>query len=426
MTRSQRERARRDSAKAERRRRSEGKDDSMTPPRDHAGRWANGRYEIHREPGDSLKAYDGWDEELRLDGDPADDKRVRDVQGDLARMVDGLPSDLSGVPRGGFGYDRLADAFRYNRVQGPSIGLGYRYRLPRSAFWSLQGTIRYGFSDQRIMARLAVIRDAPGGRWTLAGYRDLRETDPFSQGQSLGNSFNAIFTAHDDADYYLAQGGSVGFEHSLRRGLDLTLGARVEDAQSVATEGHSAINDVLGGSGDFPANPPIQDGTFAVMSSRFDGFVGRSRWALALEGWLGGDPATGRAFAEWRQPVGRPGRDLMLRLKAGITTAPGLPQTDFRAGGRNTVRAFDYGYQRGPALWALQVDWAPTGKMVRPVLFVDGGQAGAIDRLSETPILVGGGAGVSFLRGLVRLDLSHSITPSVGGVRVDLEFRAAR
>jgi hypothetical protein len=90
------------------------------------------------------------------------------------------------------------------------------------------------------------------------------------------------------------------------------------------------------------------------------------------------------------------------------------------------VRAFDYGYQRGPALWALQVDWAPTGKMVRPVLFVDGGQAGAIDRLSETPILVGGGAGVSFLRGLVRLDLSHSITPSVGGVRVDLEFRAAR
>jgi hemolysin activation/secretion protein len=116
----------------------------------------------------------------------------------------------------------------------------------------------------------------------------------------------------------------------------------------------------------------------------------------------------------------------MLSLKAGITSSPGLPQTDFRVGGRRSVRGFDYGYQRGQAMWALQADWAPIGSWIRPVLFADAGQAAAADQLSQTEILVGGGAGVSLVRGLIRIDFSHAINPGVGGLRVDVAVLAPR
>jgi len=428
VVRAERERVRRDSIAAEHRRRAargQGRAD-IVEARDYAGWWANGRYEIHRAPGDSLERYADWGDSLRLDRDPADDRQVREVQEDLARLVDALPSELSGVPRTGFGYERLADVFLYNRVQGASFGLGYRVRLPKTAFWSLQGTVRYGISDQRVLVKLGVTRDAPGGRWTIAGYRDLLEVDPFSRGRSIGNSLNGILAAHDDADYYLAQGGSLRVERSLRRGLDLSLGVRIEDAGSVDAVGRSAVNDFLGGSGIFPPNPPVRDGTFAIVESRSEGYFGRSRWSVGVEGWLGEAQTTGRVFGEWRQPVGREGRDLMLSLKGGLTTRPGLPQTDFRVGGLTTVRGFDYGRGRGEVFWAVQADWAFGGGWIRPVLFGDAGQAGPAGALFQSPTLVGAGAGVSFLRGLARLNLSHAITPSEDGVRVDLQFRAPR
>ncbi|HUL69372.1 MAG TPA: DUF5686 family protein [Gemmatimonadales bacterium] len=420
-------RARKDSIAAEHRRRAEeGKSGEDRESRDYAGRWANGRYEIHRPSNDSLARYTEWGDSLVMDSDPAAARRVREVQEDLARTVDGLPTELSGVPRGGINYQTLADFFRYNRVQGPSLGLGYRYRIKGSAFWSLRGLIRYGFSDQRVLAGLDAVYDAPGGRWTFSGYRDVREVDPFSRGLSFGNTLNGVFAAHDDADYYLAQGGSVAFDRSLSRGLNLNLSAKMEDASSVATQSHSGVNDFLGGSGDFPANTSIQEGTFGILGARLDGRVGRSRWLIGAEGWLGQNPASGRAFGEWVQPIGRGGKDLMLSLKAGITSAPGLPQTDFRAGGRRSVRGFDYGYQRGQAMWALQADWAPIGSWIRPVLFADAGQAAAADQLAQTEILVGGGAGVSLVHGLIRIDFSHAINPGVGGLRVDVAVLAPR
>ena len=51
-------------------------------------------------------------------------------------------------------------------------------------------------------------------------------------------------------------------ETSLRAGLDLFLGARVERETSVGREAESAVNDFLGGDGVFPPNPPVDEGTF--------------------------------------------------------------------------------------------------------------------------------------------------------------------
>ena len=147
---------------------------------DYADRWPGGRYELHRPPNASLDRYRGWLDSLSLEGDPADLARARDVESDLARLAESLPDSVTGQRWHGFSYERLTDAFRYDRVQGISLGLGYRVRAPGLAFTNLYGTVRYGFSDERVTGRLSLVRDAPDGRLTVSGYRDVVSVDPFA------------------------------------------------------------------------------------------------------------------------------------------------------------------------------------------------------------------------------------------------------
>jgi len=118
---------------------------------------------------------------------------------------------------------------------------------------------------------------------------------------------------------------------------------------------------------------------------------------------------------------------LTLRLHAGAASDPFLRQSLFRLGGLETVRGFPYGFDRGQAFWAAQADWAPLEGSVRPVLFIDSGQAGSLSGFGRQDVLVGGGAGVSFFNGLVRFDLSGPFSGGRGGgVRFDLVFGAVR
>jgi hemolysin activation/secretion protein len=104
-----------------------------------------------------------------------------------------------------------------------------------------------------------------------------------------------------------------------------------------------------------------------------------------------------------------------------------MPQTLFRLGGLGTVRGFEYGTLRAPAFWAAQLDLTPFGARVRPVIFLDAGQASRISRLFSTSALVGGGVGLSLFSGLIRFDLSRPITPDQSGkVRFDLVIQGVR
>ena len=83
--------------------------------------------------------------------------------------------------------------------------------------------------------------------------------------------------------------------------------------------------------------------------------------------------------------------------------------------------------RRAPAFWATQLDLSPFGGRLRPVFFLDAGQAGRVTDLFSSKALVGGGVGLSLLRGLIRLDFSVPISPDVGGkVRFDLVVRGVR
>jgi len=402
-------------------RRKEGgalKEDELV--RDDAGRWPGGRYEIHRAPGDSLKQYADWGDSLQFDENAAAARQQRELASDLEKMTADLPSDLTGRQTSGVDWTQFSEIVRYNKVQGFNPGFAYRVQWPGDPFTSIAGEARFGINDHRLTGALTVTREAPGARWRLRGYREMASGDPFGRYRSLGNSLGAIFVAHDDADYYLAQGGVITRESSIGLGVELNMSARVEVQSSVRTEAFSHINDFLGGSGEFPDNPPIDEGTFAGASVSIDGSRFHGRWRLGADMLAGDGTATGRLFGSLRQPVGRGTRRPVFTLKAGIATSPTLAQQEFRLGGVPTVRGFDYGTRRGQSFWAAQADWPLTKGLIRPVPFIDVGQAGAADELFSTSVLSGAGLGFSIAGGLLRFDFSYPITDGGDGLRFDI------
>jgi hypothetical protein len=389
-----------------------------------ADRWPGGRFELHRPSNDSLERYAGWDDSLSVSDVDEDNGRIRESETYLAELVDSLPPDITGERAQGISFEKPSDPLRYDRVQGWSFGLGYRFRIPAIEFGGIQATVRYGLSDERLTARLALERDAPTGRFSISAYRDIVDVDPISRGQTIGNTLDAIFAAHDNADYMLATGGAASFATSLVTGWELGLSARVERQRSVVTEASSAVNDFFGGDGMFPQNSPVAEGTFVGGGVTLSGNIG-PRWSVTVDGLGGEGLFTGRVFGEIRQSVGG-ARGATVRAKAGIATNTDLPQMQFRAGGVNTVRGFDYGTLGGQAFWAAQLDVAPIRGRLRPVLFVDAGRASAPGELFEGRVLAGAGVGVSVFGGLLRLDVSRRLSPGSGTLRFDVTAAAPR
>jgi hypothetical protein len=325
----------------------------------------------------------------------------------------------------GFGFERLQDLFQYNRVQGLSFGLGYRVSLPRAGPIQVYGTLRYGLSDDRITGRLTVFRDAPAARIVLSGYSDIADLDPFSPGRTIGNTFNSLFAGHDNGDYAFVRGGSASVVSSVASRLDLVVTAGVERHGSVRAVAQSELNDFLGGSGLFPPNPPVKEGTFGLASVRVTR-VGGTRMNATVELLGGAGQTTGRVFGDLRRRLGS-GFGATVRLKAGVSTTPTAPQMLFRLGGLQSVRGFEYGALRAPAFWAAQLDITPFEGRVRPVIFIDAGQAGPAADLFSRDALVGGGVGLSLFKGLLRFDLSRPVSPNPRGkVRFDLVIQGVR
>jgi hypothetical protein len=414
---------RRDSLRAERRGGGEADSDSLRSW-DYADRWPGGRYELHRPSNDSLARFDRWRDSLAFDPDPVEARRVRETESELARLAEALPDSLTGQRAHGIAYERLTDAFRYDRVQGLSLGLGYRVRVPGVAFTGLFGTARYGFSDDRVTGRLSLIRDAPDGRLVVGGYRDVVNVDPFAAAPSIGNTLNALFVAHDNGDYALMHGASVGYETSLRTGLELSAALRYERQVGVGREATSEVNDFLGGSGVFLPNAPVDEGRFAGLRVRLTG-TGDFRWQTTADVLGGEGVTTGRVYGEVRRSVGKRS-GLTIGLKSGLATSPTLPQTAFRLGGVGTVRGHGYGARRGQAFWAAQLDITPVPGRLRPVLFADAGQAGGAGSLFDGRVLAGAGVGLSLFGGLLRFDLSRAVSPDDARLRFDVVVQGPR
>ncbi len=411
--------ATRDSLRNERR---HGSADSLRG-RDRMGFLPNGgRYQIHRAPADSLRAYAAWGDSLTLGDTDADRDRLRRAFADLARMADALPGEMTGRRGAGLTWTRIPDLIRYNRVEGTTLGATARTSVPLS-FTEARATVRYGLADERVMASVAVVRDAPGGRTTLAVHRDLVDLDPFSRGLTFGNSLRGIFVGQDDGDYALAHGVRWTHETALSTGRELTVGMLVEDQESVATAARAGLPRVVGSDGFFPANPSVREGLAIGATVRVDHRRYGPSWSLIGDALAVAGEAGVRAAIDVHLPQVVT-NVLSADVRAGASSSDVIPQLGFAVGGIHTVRGYEHGTSRGDAMWAVQLEASRPGRRAfTPFLFVDAGQAGRLADFSAAPVLAGAGVGVSIVGGLVRAELSQPLRNAAGrGPRFDLVF----
>ncbi len=386
-----------------------------------------GRYEIHRPSADSMRRYSGWGDSLVLQENAGDRQRLQQAMADLAHLSESLPDDAIGRPGRGIAWEKVADIVRYNRVEGTTLSIGERLPVAHS-FTDFYGTLRYGFADSRLMARIAAVRDAPRGRFTFALQRDLVDTDPFATGLTFGNSLRAIFSGHDDGAYLLAQGARLEYETSGGPGTDIVWSARAEDEQGVTSEARAFFPRLVGAHGYFPPTDPVREGFAAGGGVVVDHSGPRIRWILNSDGAVVAGRAAVRVAGELRFKQ-LAGQWLTARLKGGLAVGTdSVPQLALRAGGQGTMRGYDFGVARGDALWAMQLDMTkPSRGVVKLVGFLDAGQAGDRSAFGHAPVLSGGGVGISILGGLIRAELSHPITQTSGrGLRFDLVFGGVR
>ena len=379
------------------------------------GLWGDGRWEVVVPAADSLARH-VWPEPLVTGLEPAEERWLRESGVELAKLSEQLPDRWVGRQRLGLAWERLGDVVRFNRVQGPSVGLGFVLN-PKDPFLQLVGTGRFGFSDRRPTGSLRWRYDGPEVRVELVGYRAISSAEPWSAGGSL----NAVFAGHDDADYVLVTGGGVEAEPNVGPLAHTTVGMFVQAERSVATVATSRVNDALGGDGRFPANPPVADGEYLrLVVSRADA-LGPVTLRTGSDLAFGGGPAAVRFWARGRAFFRLAGRGTTVSGTVGTVAGERLPQLLLRVGGPATVRGHDYGVRTGRTAWAVQLDWNLRLRgVVMPVVFLDVG-----DRVPTRDPLVGAGLGVALIGGLLRFDLSKEVNPG-GPFRFDLTTRLPR
>jgi hypothetical protein len=389
----------------------------------HAGAWRDGRWEVDVPPDSVLAEYE-WDTEFKVQLDKAEEKRYRESFARLSELQYELPAEWTGRQKLAIAWERFAEIVQYNRVQALSLGIGVALE-PGPDFTKLLLSARFGIGDLRPTASALWRYDGPDGQLDVRAYRTVFEPEPWTKGLTIANSMNAFWTGHDDADYYLASGGGWSFTWNYGVLRETRILSALEYHETMEKTTDVSFPDLFGDF-SFQENPPVDEGWYVKVGvDRRDpiGFVTLRTGADML---AGNDRAGGRVWGSLDVPFSVLKRTGTLVLRAGAALGDTLQQLQLRVGGPQTVRGYTYGTRRDRSFWSAQLDYALLDKAaITPVLFVDVG-----DTFDGEP-LVGVGAGVSFLSGLVRFDLSKGLRAAAPGleapaVRFDIRFRAPR
>ena len=382
----------------------------------------DGRYQVVIPPLDSLAAFDF--------GDGGDQTATFDEEG-VGRRLTEMAIQAGAVPAEARPTDHpllnpvlvaaLRDGVRFNRVQGPSLGATVRLRT--GALRTVEPSLRASAGDERLTGSLVLRRYAPqSDAWIRARYQ-LREAEPWTSGLSFVGTLRSAVLGDDAADYYLVTGASAGATVLLGRGRGTRVEVGWERQRSVvATEG-SVVNDVLFGDGLFLPNPAIVEGDFGrVMASRRFGEFGGPTLEVGVEGLGGSDRAAARGWIVGDAPFDLGRRHGRVVARAGQMVGDSLPQLEFRAGGRYTVRGYEYGTRRGRGVWSVQSELEiRPNPWVAPVALVD---VGNVTGSGSGEPLVGVGLGLSVGNGWLRLDLVKGVNPAAV-MRADLGIKIA-
>ena len=132
--------------------------------------------------------------------------------------------------------------------------------------------------------------------------------------------------------------------------------------------------------------------------------------ALRAEG-VGGESSYGRFMIEHTLIQGLPAEATgFLTGTAGTSAGDLPPQRLWYLGGPHTIRGYRAGELVGDAFWFGRAELTKGHPLIRPAIFADLGWAGSrSDWGRQTSPVVGVGAGVSAMDGIIRVDLSRGL-----------------
>ena len=302
---------------------------------------------------------------------------------------------------------------RYNRVEGLSpavqvtqqLGAGYTGRL----------LARIGTADWVPRGELSLSRSDGRRTITVAGYNKLGVANDWGDPLGFGASTLALLFGRDEGFFYRAGGAEV----RLTGSGDGTLEARafVERQSSAPVETQVSVPNALGDH-QFIPNIAAERGNVAGLAARAS-----RTWGVNPEGW--------RTFADARGEVGSwdfgyvraladvtvshplvAAADGALTVSGGVSAGDLPAQRQFYLGGPHTIRGQAGGAMVGDAFWMARAEVGHSFTAVRPTLFYDVGWAGDRDQWRHPGTVGSGvGAGLSFLDGLMRVDLAHGFHP---------------
>ena len=302
---------------------------------------------------------------------------------------------------------------RYNRVEGLSAGLGVSEDLGRGYAW--WGEARFGVADRQPNAELRVTQSDDRSTLGLGVYRRLASANDWGDPLSLGSSLSALVFGDDEGYYYRAWGGEFTGQGDLGFPYAWRLFAEGEGTAQVNT--NFSFTHAFDGP-HAPANLVAHEGAITGVSVRVMPSYGLDPHGLRVLSNLRAEGAAGtfdyvRGAADVTISHGLARiADGAITLSAGMTGGQAPPQRWWYLGGLQTVRGLPPGAEAGDSYWLTRVELGPRSVAFKPVVFYDMGWAGdRSDWGHEGRPLAGAGAGMSFLDGLIRLDVAHAIYP---------------
>ena len=309
---------------------------------------------------------------------------------------------------------------RYNRVEALSVGARFEWDFGRL---STDATARLGVSDLWPNLEAGIGHDGTEIRWHLAGYRRLTAANPENRPLGVINSAQSLFLGRDDGQYFRAWGGELTLRPvaTLPQAFELRLyGEAQRDADQTTNFSmrHLVNSDHLF-TANFSAVPATQFG--AALTLRGSKGISSRGVTVGADLTLDANVGTyqyGRASLTGRLTVPL-GSRLVGALEVaggatGTTTTASPVQGYFFLGGSGSLRGYDGGVTVGPAYYRGRLEFANRFPAVRLAVFSDAGWAGAGSAVSGSRPLVSVGAGVSFLDGILRIDLGRGLVAPTG------------
>ena len=315
---------------------------------------------------------------------------------------------------------------RFNRIEGLSLGARGELDLGRLR---LDATGRIATSDGALDLDAGLLRENATTRVRVAGYYRLTAVDPTARSLGIGNSLNALILGRDDGDYFRGTGAELTISPPVTLPQRFVVRVYAERQRTVLKETDASLPHLFDKDHLFRPNITADsaDQLGAVVTFRTQRGIDpeHNRWSadVTVDGGAGTYGFV-RASSTLRITAPLGALAGAIELAGGMSAGRVPVQSYWYLGGPGTLRGYDGNAMSGDAFWRGRLELANDWPAARLVLFTDVGGAGPRDHLSLAKSLAGVGAGVSFLDGLVRVDVTRAVR-SPTGWRVDFYSDAA-